>query len=129
MRKNERGGTPQKERKYLRSDRSAQETVFKTNKKESLPSLYSHAAFCTTTHMYAHTHSHLKKRKKRSGRSYENYYFYIIDDRLEKNSSKHSVFAKASTSILKLSIVGGCGGEALPPGHLVVRLHCGLSYG
>lgn len=72
--------------------------------------------------MNAHTHSHLKKKKKRtkkkksSGRSYENYYFHVVDDRLEKNSSKHSVFAKASTSILKLSIRGRCGGWSSPLG-------------
>lgn len=73
---------------------------------------------CTRTH----THTH----KISSGRSYENYYFHIVDDKGWKNHLKPLWIAKASTSILKLSKRRG---KKISPGRLVVRLHCGFAMG
>jgi len=82
-------GTP-KEKHHLRSDRSAGETTFK---KTTQPSLYGHAAFCTTTYTHTRTLAQI------CGRSYENYYFHIVD--WFELMSTHSELAKASTSIFK----------------------------
>lgn len=42
---------------------------------------------CSLLYYNTHVHAHrLTKKKKSSGRSYENYYFHIVDDRLDKSS-------------------------------------------
>lgn len=73
MKKNN-GGKPQGENKYNRSDRSAKETAFKNIEIIPLQS-------CSLLISNSHTHS--QTYNKSSGRSYDNYYFDIVDDRLE----------------------------------------------
>lgn len=84
MRKNEREGDPERRKKHLRSDRSARETTFKKHLNHPFtvmqPFVLQHT--CTRTH----TH------KISSGRSYENYYFHVVDDKVgKKKSSKKTL--------------------------------------
>lgn len=77
MKKNN-GGKPQGENKYIRSDRSAKETAFKNI--EIIP-LQSCSLLINNTH--TRRLANVQTHNKSSGRSYDNYYFDIVDDRLE----------------------------------------------
>lgn len=72
-------GNPKEKKK--KSTSGVTEVLRKRLSKTLKSSLYSHAAFCTTTHTYTHAQTH----KESCGRSYENYYFHIVDDRVENH--------------------------------------------
>lgn len=74
-----KGGRPQRTKKHLRSDRSARETTFKKH-------LY-HPFTVMQPFVLQHTRTRTHTHKISSGRSYENYYFHIVDDRLDKKKS------------------------------------------
>ncbi len=83
-----KGGRPQKRKKHLRSDRSARETTFKKHLNHPFtvmqPFVLQHT--CTRTHTLTKRNKIKIKKKKISGRSYESYYFHVVDERLDKSS-------------------------------------------
>lgn len=82
----QKGGRPQRRKKHLRSDRSARETTFKKHLNHPFTVMQPFVLQHTYTHI--HTLEKPKQTKKSSGRSYENYYFHIADNRLDKSLKK-----------------------------------------
>lgn len=84
------GGRPQRRKKSISG---VTEVLGKQLSKNILTiPLQSCSLLYYNTHVRTHTHKRIKKtnkqtkEKKSSGRSYENYYFHIVGDRLDKSS-------------------------------------------
>lgn len=124
-----KGGKPQ------RSDRSTRETNDFPKKKKKIrkkqttkQNVTIPLQSCSLLYYNTHVHAHTQKKQ------WEKVWELLLPHcwwQVGKIIWKHSELAKASTSILKLSKKWEGGGEGvkISPGHLVVRLHCGLSYG
>lgn len=76
MRKNEREGDPEEEKSIS--------GVTEVLGKQLSKNIFNHPFTVMQPFVLQHTRTRTHTHKISSGRSYENYYFHIVDDRLEK---------------------------------------------